>query len=71
MEVDAMNWTVVGPILTAIASLIGVYMSNRKSAAVMELRMRMLEEKVNKHNTVIERMLKLEQKVEDIEKRLG
>ena len=66
-----MNWTVVGPILTAIASLIGVYMSNRKSAAVMELRMKMLEEKVNKHNTVIERMLKLEQKVEDIEKRLG
>lgn len=66
-----MNWTVVGPILTAIASLIGVYMSNRKSAAVMELRMKMLEEKVNKHNTVIERMLKLEQKVEDIEKRMG
>ena len=66
-----MNWTVVGPILTAIASLIGVYMSNRKSAAVMELRMKMLEEKVNKHNTVIERMLKLEQKVEDIEKRIG
>ena len=66
-----MDWTIIGPILTAVASLIGVYMSNRKSAAVMELRMKMLEEKVNKHNTVIERMLKLEQKVEDIEKRMG
>ena len=63
-----MNWTVVGPILTALASLIGVYMSNRKSAAVMELRMKMLEAKVDKHNQVIERTYRLEQKVEDLEK---
>ena len=66
-----MNWTVVGPILTAIASLIGVYMSNRKSAAVMELRMKMVEEKIERHNQVIDRMIKLEQKVEDMEKRMG
>ena len=63
-----MNWTVVGPILTALASLIGVYMSNRKSAAVMELRMKTLEAKVDKHNQVIERTYRLEQKVEDLEK---
>lgn len=63
-----MTWTVVGPILTALASLIGVYMSNRKSAAVMELRMKMLEAKVDKHNQVIERTYRLEQKVEDLEK---
>ena len=66
-----MNWTVIAPILTALASLLGVYMSNRKSAAVIELRMKMLEQKVDKHNQVIERTYKLEQKVEDIEKRMG
>ena len=54
--------------MTALASLIGVYMSNRKSAAVMELRMKMLEAKVDKHNQVIERTYRLEQKVEDLEK---
>jgi hypothetical protein len=65
-----MNWTVVAPILTALASFIGVFMSNRKSAAVMELRLKMLEAKVDKHNQVVERTYKLEQKVADMAERM-
>ena len=63
-----MNWTIVAPLLTAVASLLGVYWSNRKSAALIELRIKLLEETVKKHNNVVERVYKLEQKVEDLEK---
>lgn len=55
--------------LTAVLSFLGVYISNRKSAAVMEWRIKSLEEKVDKHNQVIERTYKLEQKVADMEKK--
>lgn len=55
-------------IVTAIASLLGVYVSNRKSAALITYRMEQLEKKVEKHNNVIERVYRLETKVEELEK---
>jgi len=55
--------------VTAVLSFLGVYISNRKAAAVMEWRIKSLEEKVDKHNQVIERTYKLEQKVADMEKK--
>ena len=55
--------------VTALLSFLGVYISNRKSAAVMEWRIKSLEEKVDRHNQVIERTYKLEQKVADMEKK--
>ena len=55
--------------VTAVLSFLGVYISNRKSAAVMEWRIKSLEEKVDRHNQVIERTYKLEQKVADMEKK--
>lgn len=57
--------------VTALLSFLGVYISNRKSAAVMEWRLKELEKKVDKHNQVVERTFKLEQKVEDLEKKVG
>ena len=54
--------------VTAVLSFLGVYISNRRSAAVMEWRLKALEEKVDKHNQVIERTYKLEQKVADMQK---
>ena len=57
--------------VTALLSFLGVYISNRKSAAVMEWRLKELEKKVDKHNQVIERTYKLEQKVDDLEKKVG
>lgn len=62
-----MNWISIGAsVLTAILSFLGVYISNRKSAAVMEWRIQQLEKKVDKHNNVIERTYKLEQEVKDL-----
>lgn len=55
-------------IITAVASLVGVYVSNRKSAALISYRMEQLEKKVEKHNNVIERVYRLETKVEELEK---
>ncbi len=67
-----MEWVAFGAsVLTALLSFLGVYISNRKTAAVMEWRLKELEKKVDKHNQVVERTFKLEQKVEDIEKKVG
>jgi hypothetical protein len=55
--------------VTAVLSFLGVYISNRKNAAVMEWRIKSLEEKVDRHNQVIERTYKLEQKVADMEQK--
>lgn len=55
------TWTaIIAALITGICSLLGVYFSNRKSAALMEYRLKQLEEKVDKHNQVIDRTYKLE-----------
>ena len=63
-----MDWSSFLPaLLTAIASLIGVYLANRKSAALLEYRMKQLEDKVQKHNQVIDRTYKLEGRMDEAE----
>lgn len=64
-----MDWLAfAGAAVTAVLSFLGVYISNRKNAAVMEWRLKELEKKVDKHNQVVERTFKLEQRVDDLEK---
>lgn len=48
-------------VITALGALAGTYFANRKSAALMEYRLQQLEDKVSKHNNLIERTYKLEQ----------
>lgn len=55
-----MTEAIITAIITGALSLIGVYLSNRKSAALIEYRIRQLEEKQDAHNKVIERTYKLE-----------
>lgn len=65
-----MEWIAfAASVVTALLSFLGVYASNRKSAALMEYRLQQLEQKVDKHNQVIERTYKLEQRVDDLEKK--
>ena len=45
---------------TGILSLLGVYISNRKSTALISYRIEQLEHKVDVHNRVVERVFKLE-----------
>lgn len=45
---------------TGILSLLGVYIANRKSTALISYRLEQLEHKVDVHNRVVERVFKLE-----------
>ena len=74
-----MEWIAfAASVVTALLSFLGVYLSNRKSAALMEYRLQQLELKVDRHNKVIERTYKLEERasvleteVEDMKKKVG
>lgn len=60
-------WQIIAEIVIAVLALIGTlagsYMSNRKSAVLMEYRLQELEKKVDRHNNVIERTFHLEEDV--------
>lgn len=45
---------------TGVLSLIGVYIANRKSSALIGYRIEQLEKKVDVHNKVVERVFRLE-----------
>ena len=63
-----MDWaTIVVAVITAGFAYLGVYSSNRKQMALMAYRLEKLEEKVDKHNNVVERVYKLESRVEALE----
>ena len=63
-----MDWiTVLVSVITAGFAFLGVYTSNRKQAALMAYRLEKLEAKVDKHNHVVERMYRLESRVETLQ----
>lgn len=51
-------------------SLSGSFFAHRKSSALIAYRLEQLEQKVNKHNQVIERTYQLEKRVEIDEEKL-
>lgn len=65
-----MSEAVISSLITGILALIGVYAANRKAAALMEYRLQQLEEKVNKHNNLIERMYAVEEKTTVLDEKL-
>lgn len=63
-----MDWTsIIVALVTAAGALLGTYLSNRKSAALLEYRIKQLEAKQDKHNGIIERTYKLEKDVARLE----
>lgn len=67
-----MNWeTVVAAAVTALAALIGTYMSNRKQTALMDYRLEQLEKKVGRHNNLEGRTIALETEMKDIRQQLS
>ena len=56
--------SIIVALITGGLSLLGVYIANRKSAALMEYRIEQLEKKVDIHNSVIDRTYKLEERTE-------
>ena len=72
-----MSETILVALITGGLALLGTFLSNRKSAALIAYRLEQLENKVNKHNNVIERTYRLEEKaevlayrMEDLERRV-
>lgn len=57
-------------VLSMVGTLAGVYLANRKSSALIAYRLDKLEEKVDKHNSVIERTFKLEEQAALVEERI-
>lgn len=57
-------------VLSMVGTLAGSYLANRKSSALIAYRLDKLEEKVDKHNSVIERTFKLEEQAALIEERI-
>ena len=66
-----MDWgTIAVALITAGFAFLGVYMSNRKQTALVAYRLEKLEEKVDKHNNLVERMYRLEGQVETLKEQL-
>ena len=67
-----MTWIadIIIGVLALMGTLGGAYFANRKSSALVIYRLQQLEQKVDKHNSVIERTYRLEQDVTNIYYRL-
>lgn len=57
-------------VLSLIGTLAGTYFANRKSSALIAYRLELLEKKVDKHNSVVERTFKLEEQAAVIEEKI-
>ena len=57
-----MTEAIIVALITGVFSFLGVYISNRKSAALVEYRLKQLEDKVAAHNNLVERMYAVEEK---------
>lgn len=62
------DWlAVVAAAITAILGFLGTYLSNRKQTALMAYRLEQLEDKVQKHNNLIERMYRAEGDITELQ----
>lgn len=64
-----MDPTIVSAILALVGSLIGTFAGIITSSKLTEYRLKELERKQDKHNEVIERTYKLEERMELVEER--
>ena len=66
-----MSDAIIVALLSFAGTLLGAYIANRKSAAIMEYRLQQLEKKVDKHNTVIERTYALEKRADVTDEKIN
>ena len=65
-----MTEAIVVALLGFAGTLIGTYLANRKSAALIAYRLEQLEQKVAKHNSLVERTYHLEEAAAVFEEKL-
>jgi len=59
--------SIISSIIAGLFSLLGVYIAQRKSQALIAYRLEQLEKKVDKHNKVVERTYILEGDVKELQ----
>lgn len=65
-----MQWeNIIVAVITALGAFMGVYFANKKQTALMAYRLEVLEKKVDKHNNLEARIIRIEQRLDDMEKR--
>ena len=63
-----MEWGAVSAAaITAILGFFGTFLSNRKQTVLVTYRLQQLEDKVNKHNNLVERMYKAEGQITELQ----
>ena len=65
-----MTDAIIVALITGVFSFLGVYFSNRKSAALVEFRLKALEDKVQAHNNLVKRMYAVEERSTVIEEKM-
>lgn len=65
-----MTEAIIVALLSLAGTLIGTYLANRKSAALIAYRLEQLEQKVAKHNGLVERTYHLEEAASVFEEKL-
>lgn len=58
--------TIFPAVISGIVSLVICLITQNKTQALIEYRLDKVEEKMDKHNNLVERVYKLEQKIEDM-----
>ena len=66
-----MTETVIVAALSLIGTMAGTYFANKKSAALIAYRLEQLEKRVDKHNHLVERMYRAEERLDVQEERIG
>jgi type VI protein secretion system component VasK len=64
-----MTEAIIVAALGLVGTLVGSYLANRKSTALIAYRLEQLEQKVSKHNNLVERTYALEESVALLEER--
>lgn len=62
-----MSVAIITGLSVAVPSILTTIFSNRKNNVIIQMKIDALEEKVNKHNNLIDRTYQLEKKVEVLE----
>lgn len=66
-----MSERIIVALIGVLGTFAGSFFTNRKSMALIIYRLEQLEEKVNKHNNLIDRMYKAETNIEVIQEEVN
>lgn len=66
-----MTETIIVACISLLGTLAGAYLGNRRSSALIAYRLEQLEEKVNKHNNLVERMYNVEREIAVIKEEIS